>query len=252
MDRIYSYPHQFKRHLLGIAYAFKARAIPVLICGALFSIIGNQLYYAYDKHSYDVAPDSQFVDYYDFTVNNAREGENVFFKVCRKHDKNYHYTGTLTVYIVPNTNNPKDNIKVYSKGLEGTLNPGDCENKVLKASNFHQSPGNYVMRFNIEIKVKYGITKQGFKESNVYTIYPQPTDLQAQIKYYQNIISQLQKPTSTADTSGSMAIPAQMLTTNNTSTTTNTTVVNSGNTQTPAEDAPPLCNLPLLGKIICP
>lgn len=183
-------------YILGLL--FYKRAFKVVLFAALFAIIGNQGYTLVDKYHYNHAADSDFIDYYSFDVNNARAGEDVYFQVCRKHDQNYKYEGTLQVSVLRNADDQASTAaQVYSQPIGGTLNAGECENKVLRASTFVHTPGNYVMRFNVEIKVKYGYVKRGFKESNVYTIYPQPADVQQQIQYYQNIINNLQaQPTS--------------------------------------------------------
>lgn len=205
-----------RHHILTILRLLRRRALTIVIFGALFAIIGNQGYTLVDKYHYSHAADSSFIDYYSFDVNNARSGEDVYFQVCRKHDQNYQYTGNLSVSIINTASDPKavSSTKVYSRQLGGTLNPGECENKVLRASDFDHQPGSYVMRFNIEIHVKYGFVKRGFKESNIYTIYPQPTDVQDQIKYYQlqidNLNSQLRTQSSTTgDTNpSSLAVPS--------------------------------------------
>lgn len=166
---------------------FYKRVLWIMAFAVLFGALG----YQFDRYKFDKAPSEQFVQYYDFSVNNARAGDDVFFKVCRRHDELYNYNGNLTVYIVPNTNDTSQNVKVYSQALGGTLKAGDCENKVIKPSNFSHKPGNYTMGFCISFKVKYDFEKRACKDSNVYTIYPQPEDAQAQIKYYQDQIDAL-------------------------------------------------------------
>lgn len=243
------------RHITAIGKLFKQRAMSILIFAALFAVIGNQLYTLADKYYYSHEPASTFIDYYAFNVNNARAGEDVYFQVCRKHDQNYQYTGDLTVNVVlTKEGNAKDaeTRKVYSRPLAGTLNSGECENKVLRASDFKHEPGNYIMRFDIAVKVKYDNIKRGNKDSNVYTIYPQPTDVQQQITYYQTIIDKLTSQLQSAGKS-SATNNSSLKITNIPSTGSTQTQTISPQPQPTTEEQPARACLtvPILGSKLC-
>lgn len=177
-----------KRHLKTIWLLIKHRLIFILAFALLFGLIGIGA----ERWWYDQAPAEKFINYYDFTINNARTGENVFLKICREHDQQYLYEGDLSIYIVKNTNNLSQNVKVFTKEIQGQIRPGDCENKVVKASEYQHDVGNYTMSFCVNFRVKYGFLKTTCKDSNIYTIYPQPSDLKSQIKDLKNRIKILQ------------------------------------------------------------
>lgn len=159
------------------------RALPILTFAILFGIVSVQI----DRWKVNEQPASDFVNYTAFDVQNARAGEDVYFKVCRDHKANYTYSGALTVYIYRDVDPKGTPTKVYAKDIGGSIRT-ECENKVLRASDFQHTPGTYKMAFCIDFNVKYNIQKTACKDSNIYKIYPQPTDLQQQLQYYQNQI----------------------------------------------------------------
>jgi hypothetical protein len=164
------------------------RGLPVLTLAILFGVVAVQ----FDKRSVNNAPASDFINYTAFDVQNARAGEDVYFKVCRDHKENYVYAGALTVYVYRDVDPTGTQTKVYAKDIGGSIRT-QCENKVLRASDFSHSSGTYKMAFCVNFKVKYDIEKTACKESNIYKIYPQPTDVNDQLKYYQQQIENLNK-----------------------------------------------------------
>lgn len=164
------------------------RGVPALTLAILFGVVAVQI----DRWRVQQAPASNYINYTAFDVQNARAGEDVYFKVCRDHRENYTYAGALTIYVYRDVD-PKDTpTKVYAKDIGGSIRT-NCENKVLRASDFQHSPGTYKMAFCIDFKVDYGIGKTACKDSNIYKIYPQPTDIQQQLKYYQDQIDILNR-----------------------------------------------------------
>lgn len=159
------------------------RALPALTLAILFGVIAVQI----DRWQVNNAPASDYVNYTAFDVANARAGEDVYFKVCRDHQENYTYSGALTVYIYRDADPKSTPTKVYSKDLGGSIRT-TCENKVLRAADFSHSAGTYKMAFCVDFYVKYNTKKTACKDSNIYKIYPQPTDLNDQLKYYQDQI----------------------------------------------------------------
>lgn len=164
------------------------RALPALTLAVLFGVVAVQI----DKWRIENAPASDFINYTAFDVQNARANEDVYFKVCRDHKENYTYAGALTVYVYRDVDPQGTQTKVYAKDIGGSIRT-ICENKVLRASDFAHSAGTYKMAFCVNFNVKYNIAKTACKESNIYKIYPQPTDVDEQLKYYQQQIEMLQR-----------------------------------------------------------
>jgi hypothetical protein len=164
------------------------RGVPALTLAILFGVVAVQL----DRWRVEHAPASDFINYTAFDVQNARAGEDVYFKVCRDHQENYTYGGALTVYVYRDVDPKNTPTKVYAKDIGGSIRT-DCENKVLRASDFRHTPGTYKMAFCIDFRVNYNIQKTACKDSNIYKIYPQPTDIKDQLKYYQDQIDMLNR-----------------------------------------------------------
>lgn len=165
-----------------------SRGVPALTLAILFGVIAVQI----DRWRVEQAPPSDYINYTAFDVQNARAGEDVYFKVCRDHQENYTYAGALTVYVYRDVDPKNTPTKVYAKDIGGSIRT-NCENKVLRASDFQHSPGTYKMAFCVDFKVDYQIGKTACKDSNIYKIYPQPTDIQQQLQYYQDQIDMLNK-----------------------------------------------------------
>lgn len=188
------------------------RLIPVIILALFFAQIAVLI----DQHNYQKAPATNFLQYTTFDVQNAHVGEDVYFKVCRQHVSNIKYDGVFGIYIItnPDSKSPQ-RVKVYSQNVAGVINT-DCENKVIRAADFQHEAGTYEMTFCVDFHVKYGFEKETCKNSNLYRIYPQPTDLQGQITDLQRRLTaaqaQLQNAQNAADPSGpnqSLAAPGQ-------------------------------------------
>lgn len=173
---------QTTKDKLAKAYALfgavMLRLIPVIVLGFIFA----QGAILIDQHKYRTADASEFLKYTDFSVTNARENEDVYFKVCRDRVSNIQYDGDLSIYIIANAD--KDNeskVQVYSRDIGGTIQ-NECENKVIRAADFKHNVGTYEMAFCVRFNVKYGFEKEVCKTSNRYRIYSQPSDLESKIK----------------------------------------------------------------------
>jgi len=154
------------------------RLVPVIIFAFLFASVATLI----DKQNYRSAPATDFLNYTQFNVTNAREGEDVYFNVCRDIKSNINYDGDLNIYIIANAEKSDEKrIQTYSRDISGTIQ-GDCENKVIKASDFKHTVGTYEMGFCVRFTVKYGFEKEVCKTSNRYRIYAQPTDLESKIR----------------------------------------------------------------------
>lgn len=183
------------------------RALPALTLAILFGVVAVQ----FDKWRVQNQPASDFINYTAFDVQNARASEDVYFKVCRDHKENYTYAGALTVYVYRDVDPKGTQTKVYAKDIGGSIRT-DCENKVLRASDFAHTAGTYKMAFCIDFKVKYEIQKTACKESNIYKIYPQPTDIDAQLQYYQQQIEMLQRQQSDTSVNSPSSLEAPQTT----------------------------------------
>lgn len=159
--------------------------VPVSICVIAF-VIG---FTAIDKYNVEKSAPEEYVNYTSFNVPNAREGEDVYFSVCRDHKENYSFTGNLDVYVIsPDNGKP---VKTFARDVGGHLK-NDCDNKVIKAKDFHHSPGLYEMQFCIDIRVRYDIKKTICKTSNNYKIYAQPNDLASEVAKLQLALAEAQ------------------------------------------------------------
>lgn len=186
------------------------RAIPALTLAILFGIVAVQV----DRWHVNNAPASDYVNYTAFDVANARAGEDVYFKVCRDHLENYTYSGALTVYIYRDADPKSTPTKVYSKELGGSIRT-TCENKVLRAADFNHNAGTYKMAFCVDFYVKYNTKKTACKDSNIYKIYPQPTDLNDQLQYYQSQIDMLNEQIRQGGQQGVINSPTSLAAPNN-------------------------------------
>ncbi len=154
---------------------------------ALFLVTGGVVT-ALDKRAVQQAPGTDFLNYTSFTVQNAREGEDVTFTLCRDHEENYSINGTRTVYVVPEGKQEADKVFIYNKNITGVVDTGNCQPYFIKTSEYQFKPGKYLITLNINFKVKYGIEKSVFTKSGIFTVYPQPsgtTDVQAQLNILQ-------------------------------------------------------------------
>lgn len=169
-------------------YIFIKRALPIAFFALLLGVGAVMI----DRHNIREAPGEQFVNYYAFDVANAREGEDVYFNVCRRHQENYNFTGNLTVYVYRNADPKAQPIQVHGQDIKGNIR-NDCENKVLRAADFNHTPGTYKMAFCVNFNVKYDEPKTVCKESNIYKIYSQPADITSRINFYEEQIQNLQQ-----------------------------------------------------------
>lgn len=176
----------FRRLYIILRVTFK-RLLPIVTFFIFFVILGSLV----DRALTEARPATDYIRYYSFNVQNAREGEDVNFQVCRSHDQNYSYNGNLSVYVIPDSSKPNEDAGVFSKDIGGSLRPGECENKVLLATEFHHAPGKYKMYFTINFREpRYQFEKKTNFTSNIYTIYPQPTELNAKIDYLEQQLEQ--------------------------------------------------------------
>lgn len=157
--------------------AIMYKIIPVIV----FALIFMQVAIMIDQHHYRTAPATDFLQYTDFTVQNARVGEDVYFKVCRNHQSNIRYSGNLEIFVIANPDQKNEQkVRVYGRDTAGVIDT-DCSNKVIRNADFKHEAGTYEMTFCVDFNVKYGYAKQLCKTSNRYRIYPQPVDLESQI-----------------------------------------------------------------------
>lgn len=168
---------------------FFKRLLPVATFAVLFIIIASII----DRGITQNRPATDYVNYYRFYVPNAREGEDLYFTVCRTHDSNFNYNGNLLIYVQPIEENANET-KVFTKEIGGTMRPGECEDKLLRASEFSHSPGKYKMYINVTFREpKYEMEKTASYSSNVYSIYAQPDDVRGRIEYLEQQLRQAKR-----------------------------------------------------------
>lgn len=168
-------------------YVIIKRAIPIIVFALLLAITATMI----DRHNVRSAAGSNYINYYAFNVTNAREGEDVYFTVCRRHEQNYAYSGNLSVYVYRNADPKETPVQVHSKDIKGNLHNAECENKVLRAADFTHTKGTYKMSFCVNFNVKYNEPKTVCKDSNIYKIYANPTDISSRITFYENQLNTL-------------------------------------------------------------
>lgn len=236
------------------------RLLPIALFASLLAFLSIQL----DQHNIEKAPGEDFVNYTSFTVQNAREGEDVYFSVCRDHKENYNFNGSLSVYVISLQNEKPT--QVYARDIKGQIT-NECDNKVILARDYKHTPNTYEMTFCVDFKVKYDIKKTVCKKSNRYRIYAQPADLQSKINALERELEilQAQRSDATANTSTAqrpdLSIPQSMQ--QNTATQPQATPAPAQNQSAPrpataptpgnaAPTPPQACGLDLLGlKLFC-
>lgn len=151
------------------------RLLPI----AIFALLLGWGAISLDKHNVREAAGEEYVNYTSFNVQNAREGEDVYFSVCRDHKENYNFTGSLSVYVISVINDKP--VQVYATDIKGQIT-NECDNKVILAKDYKHTPNTYEMTFCVDFIAKYDIKKTVCKKSNRYRIYAQPNDLESRIR----------------------------------------------------------------------
>lgn len=190
--------NKYVRPFILVPYVLVKRAVPILFFAVLLGVGA----YLIDKARVQAAPGKDFVDYYTFNVPPSRQGDDVYFKVCRRHQENYRYTGALTVYVFRTDVEKGERVKAFARDIKGSIR-GECENKVLKAEDYEHKPGTYQMAFCVGFRVQYNIEKTVCKESNIYKVYAQPDDIQSKLDFYEKQIEILRRQLSDSDAVGS-------------------------------------------------
>lgn len=197
---------KFLKHTYNVAAVIFRRAIPIATFAILFIIIFSII----DRTSTMNRPAEDYIRYTRFYVPNARESEDLHFTVCRDHKQTFNYSGNITVYIQPEPNGSGNETKVFVKEIGGFLRPGDCEDKVLLASEYNHAPGKYKMYVTTTFnEPKYHYEKTTDYSSNVYTIYPIPEDLEAKIDALEKQLEQTRRQLLEAQT-GQSTIDSDM------------------------------------------
>lgn len=196
---------------------------------ALAILLGSGQYFftQYDKNQVAKQPGSDFISYTSFTVNNAREGEDVTFTLCREHADNYSVKGVRTVYVIPEGKTEAEKVFIYNKQVQGVVDEGNCQPYFIKESEYHFRPGKYLITLNLRFNVKYNLEKSVYVKSGIFTIYAQPNgggDVQTQLNNLQvrfddlldqfNALQQRQGVAPTAQGNGTAPAPSAPTTSN--------------------------------------
>lgn len=164
----------------GWAYAklIGIRAFGAMILGAIGIFIGYQIDYTLTER----APATDYVKYSQFTVQNARVGEDVNFKLCREYEETYLVRSTIDVYVVQNPGTQAERVvAVYGRDYANTL-AGTCVNATIRNVDFQHLPGEYEIKRCSNFEVRYSIAKSLCVTSNRYRVYDMPRTLESQIK----------------------------------------------------------------------
>lgn len=165
------------------------RAIGAMILGGLGIFIGYQIDYA----NVERTPATEYMQYTQFTVQNARVNEDVNFNVCRDYQRPYLVESNINIYVIQNPGTEQEKpVAVYGRTNSTTLN-GNCESKIIRNEDFHHQPGEYEIRGCVDFNVRYDIPKQVCETSNRYRIYETPRNLQEQIDDLENQLKSLEQ-----------------------------------------------------------
>jgi uncharacterized membrane protein YgcG len=179
------------------------RFLLAAVIGLVFVIISLLC----DRFRIEHTSGESFLNYTSFTVQNAREGEDVYFSVCRDHVENYTFKGDVDVYVITDSNKP---VKVYARDIQGQIS-NDCDNKVIKAKDYHHTPNIYEMSFCVDFHVKYDIKKTVCKTSNRYRIYAQPQDVKSQLDAAEKLVETLKEQLADAEAADDRSGQSQSL-----------------------------------------
>lgn len=144
-------------------------------CLAVVWVVGSFAIAEVDKQFVRAADTDRYIKYTSFTVNNIREGEDLTYTVCRDFKGRYQSEGKRTVYIVPEGKTVNDRAFLYNKDYKGTIEGDPCQSYVVMNSTYHLKPGRYQLTLSGDIIVQYDLRKPYFVESQVFTVYPQPS-----------------------------------------------------------------------------
>lgn len=147
---------------------------------ALYTVAFYALFWVGQQTYYRFAPAEQFIRFYKVQVQNAREGQDIPFQVCRTKDANYQISGYRTFYKLTETD--EDSGQRYAQSrLEGALENDECANLFIRVEKVPHTPGSYYFVTELEFSVN-GYTKHLRYKSNVYSIVEQPLETPEQIQ----------------------------------------------------------------------
>lgn len=167
----------FSKRVIPFLAEFIPRAALSILLGTALFMIGFLGDYYYQKGR----PGTDFVQYTQFTVQNARVNEDVNFTVCRSYDMNYQVDANIRVYVLDTKNPEAKPREVFGRTQQDTLE-GNCDNKVIENRDYAHLPGRYELRLCVDFEVRHRLPKQVCLSSNVYTIYDTPGSLQEQLE----------------------------------------------------------------------
>lgn len=171
-------------------------------------------------------------------MQNAREGEDVAYTVCRDHNRDYRASGTRTIYVVPEGKEETDRVFVTSREIDKVIEGENCQSYIIEESEFHHKPGKYQLTLNISFEVGRS-QKQIYVKSGIYSIYENPNspdaqieinNLRSQLRALQDQFNQLERESGTEETDFSSNPPEDRVQSNSPS--------NAGNPQPESPPAP--------------
>lgn len=162
---------------------------------AIYTFAFYLLFFVAQHFYYWAMPGEHFVKFYKIQVQNAEEGEEIPFQVCRTKRANYQVEGFRTFYSIPNNDDPQG-VRTAQVKIQGALEDEECANLFVRLEQFTHTPGNYYfvteLRFSVE-----GFDKFVRYKSNVYTVTKKqqlsPDEIQKQIDELQMQIDRLRE-----------------------------------------------------------
>ncbi|MFI2837532.1 hypothetical protein [Mycolicibacterium sp. PDY-3] len=151
---------------------------------AVLWVVGSFAYTQFDIEQVKARPSTEYINYTSLTTGNIREGEDLFYTVCREFKGRYEVTGKRTIYVIPQGKSARDRVFETALPYKGTVEGKPCQSYKIAASAYHLSPGRYQLSLSGTFKVDYGIEKNYYIDGDVLTVYPQPAgavDVKAQL-----------------------------------------------------------------------
>lgn len=175
--------------LAKYAQLISVRAVLSILLGFLFFTVAYYVDYNHQARR----PGTDFVQYTQFTAQNARIGEDINYTVCRTYDRAYHVDANLRIYVVPDPETPDAKaVEVYGRTQQDTLE-GQCDNKVIQSQDYSHEAGRYELRLCSAFRVRYNHPKLVCITSNRYTVYDTPESIDSQLKRAKERIEQLER-----------------------------------------------------------
>lgn len=122
-------------------------------------------------------PTEYFLKYDDAVVSDGKEGQDIFFSLCRDAKGNYEFDGFRNIYLL-DSEDPTKRYRVKVLPVSNTINRLDrCASFKIAKEDFRHTPGRYNLDADLKVRILDdlwilpGIVKDAHFGSNTYNIY---------------------------------------------------------------------------------